>query len=219
MTNKTWLTSSQCRVDRRSSRCITSDRESLRSDVSICLKTEECEQIRKVVADVIDVLLGIDELVVGRDSISSEEAVICSGILQYMLAINPQSRCALDHQAHQTRTRPTDISRCRSNVAMSIVAIGRDTEASLLIALLAISSIVVRVFGVERHSGLVISIERALCSASSSLGNLLAPSVGGEHRIVYSRNFGHPWKSKGCLYEEEGWDDGLHLDGSDVVWG
>jgi hypothetical protein len=74
--NKTRLAAGQGWVKRGASSGITSNGKLLSNKVAVGLESEEGEKVGQVVADVVDVLLSIDELVVGGDAIASEKAVV-----------------------------------------------------------------------------------------------------------------------------------------------
>ena len=64
-----------------SARCsVASDTQLCSHGVPVCYDSQHGEQDGEVVADVVDVLLGVDELGKVGDAVVGEEVVVCSGI-------------------------------------------------------------------------------------------------------------------------------------------
>jgi hypothetical protein len=75
------LTASQQRADRGASGRITTNAELLGHEIAVGHgQTEESKQVGKVVSNVVDVLLGINEFCVRGDTVTSKEAVVCCDI-------------------------------------------------------------------------------------------------------------------------------------------
>jgi hypothetical protein len=75
------LTASQHRADRGASGCITTNAELLGYEIAVGHgQTEESKQVGKVVSNVVDVLLRVDEFSVGCNTVTSKEAVVCCDI-------------------------------------------------------------------------------------------------------------------------------------------
>ncbi len=78
MAVQAWLTASQRRIDGGTSGRITSDRQLLGDRITIGRREpEHSEHQCKVVADVVDVLLSIHELIERGNPVVSEEVVVC----------------------------------------------------------------------------------------------------------------------------------------------
>jgi hypothetical protein len=78
---KARLAACQTRVERGSGRCITPNAELFGDDVSVGQgESKEGKQVCKIVADVVNVLLRIHQLVVGSDAIVRQEVVVCSRV-------------------------------------------------------------------------------------------------------------------------------------------
>lgn len=76
MAGKTWLAAGQNWVEGRTCCCLAADGELGGDKVAISLEAEEGEEVGEIVADVIDVLLGVDELGVGDYAITGEKTVV-----------------------------------------------------------------------------------------------------------------------------------------------
>lgn len=95
---------------------------------------------------------------------------------------------------------------------MSRVARGWDLVATLLIALFAVDGIVV-LARLDRHSGLMVGVERALSSAGGSLWVLLSLEQVSlrEHGRVNTWGIDDPWEGVCRLSGDEGVSrEGLH---------
>lgn len=57
---------------------IAANRELSSDQITICLKAQESEQERKVVANIVDILLRIDQFIKGRNTISCKETMLYS---------------------------------------------------------------------------------------------------------------------------------------------
>lgn len=57
---------------------IATNRELSSDQITICLKAQESEQERKVVANIVDILLRIDQFIESRDTISCKETMLYS---------------------------------------------------------------------------------------------------------------------------------------------
>lgn len=55
---------------------IAANRELSSDQITICLKAQESEQERKVVANIVNILLRIDQFIEGRDTISCKETML-----------------------------------------------------------------------------------------------------------------------------------------------
>lgn len=78
---KTGLRSSQSWAERCATGSITSDRELLGDEVSVGEgQTQKGEENGQVVSDVVDVLLSVDQLVEGHDTIVGKELVVGGGV-------------------------------------------------------------------------------------------------------------------------------------------
>jgi hypothetical protein len=121
---KTWLASSESRSPRGSVGSITTNGKFLGLEITISqCQTEESEKIRQVVANVVEVLLSIDKLIKGGDTITSKEVVVGSSV--------------------QSWARTTNVIGSWSDELMSGVTRGRDKVSSLSVTLFTILGTVV----------------------------------------------------------------------------
>jgi hypothetical protein len=81
VTIKTWLAASESRIPRGSVGSITTNGKFLGLEITISeCETEESEKIRQIVANVVKVLLSIDKLIEGGDTITSKKVVVGSSV-------------------------------------------------------------------------------------------------------------------------------------------
>lgn len=70
------LTSSRFHDDDDDITHIAANRELSSDQITICLKAQESEQERKIVANIVDILLRIDQFIKSRDTISCKETML-----------------------------------------------------------------------------------------------------------------------------------------------
>lgn len=121
--SKTRLRSRQQWESASASRGIASDGKLLGEKITVGLETEEGQEEREIVADVVDVLLGVYQLVESDDTITGEETVVGSDV--------------------ETGARSADIPCSRGNESMDGVTGCWDLVPSTLVTLAAVLCIVV----------------------------------------------------------------------------
>lgn len=153
---ETWLGASEGRVERGARRGVAADGELFGDDVAVGEgQAEQGQEVGEVVADVVDVLLGVNELIVGGDAVAGEEAVVGGGV--------------------ETGARSADVVGAWRDEAVGVIAGSGDLVTALAFAGQAVLSSVVGVLGVVWHGGLMVCVEWASRSTTWLVAARLLP--------------------------------------------
>jgi hypothetical protein len=150
------LAACQTRVERCSGRCITPNAELFGDDVSVGQgESKQGKQVREIIANIVDVLLRIHQLIVGSDTIMGEEIVVC-GRVQTRASCSEVREMYYQHLRVSGDLRSTDVVLSRRHILVRIISSCRHLVASLSLSGSAILRSVVRVLGVIRGGRLVV---------------------------------------------------------------
>ena len=179
MAVQAWLTASQRRIDGGTSGRITSDRQLLGDRITIGRREpEHSEHQCKVIADVVDVLLSVYELVERGDAIVSEEFVVCRRVQAWARTADivwPWTKRRWLAIAVPRRDRILMLTW--SDEGVSGITSGRNLKPALAVAWQTVLGIVVRILARDWGSSDVVGVERAGCGPASTFTSLL-PLVG-----------------------------------------
>jgi hypothetical protein len=191
------LAACQTGVERCSGRCITPNAELFGDDVSIGQgKSKQGEQICEIVADIVEVLLRIHQLVVGSDTVMGEEVVVC-GRVQTRASCGEVREMYCQCLRVFEDLRSADVILSRRHILVRIISKRRHLVASLALSGNAILRSVVRILGIVWCGRFVISIEWTGSSATCSGAWLLAAIVAcSKHRRVNTLYISDPWKGR-----------------------
>jgi hypothetical protein len=153
------LAARQTGVERCSGRCITPNAELFGDNVSIGQgKSKQGKQVREIVADIVEVLLRVHQLVVGSDTIMGEEVVVC-GRVQTRASCSEVREMNCQHLEVFEDLRSTNVVLSRRHIFVRIISSCRNLVASLALSGNAILCSVVRVLGIVSRGRLVVSVD------------------------------------------------------------
>lgn len=197
MAVKTGLATSQGRADRCPGGGITTDGQLLGDEITVGQgQTKKSKKNSEIVSDVVEILLGVNELIEGGDTIVSQEVVVGSSV--------------------QTRARAANVVGARLDECVGSVTWSWDLETSQTLTLATVDSRVVWVLWVVRGSRDVVGVEGA-ASWSTWVGAtrllaLVGSGLASEERRVDARHFRDEGEGRSRGGEEREVDCVLHLE-------
>lgn len=214
---ETGLRASHSRTNGSAGGGIATDGEALGSNVTIGgSETEDGEKGGKVVANVVHLLLSIDELVEGGDTIVAQEVVVGSWRIWSALDISHSEAGKWNGTCVESRARSTNVlCVVGCNKVMGSITRSWDEVASNALAGQAAVGIVVWVCRVVRGGTGVIRIEGAILGAARAIGICL---LALEKRAVNAGLVGNPGEGDDRFDQSQGENRfGEHGEGVVVV--